>query len=155
MSLIENLNTVPFDLELIVDFDPHGPLSHEDVSEFVEFAGRVERRISELYPTMEFHSSRRISGPYGGKMRGPSVHGTVDVKTFKEAFGDNVERGVSLLFIQFPILPCDAYVKWYQTGDLIVPDTLKDVVQGVYLGRSAIGSFYEKELIVPRNALKY
>ena len=103
------------------------PLGENRLLNLIKIARKIEMTTSWLYP---------------------------DVRTFKKAFGGNIRRGFSVLFPLIPI-PCDAYVKWYQTGDLVVPDTLNDIVKRVYIGRSAIGSFSELDLHVPSEALKY
>lgn len=153
MRLIETWNTVPFDLELIVDFNYYA-CNKENNKKLHEVAGDVRTRIAGAYPTMELHGSTTLSGYYGGEHRGPALHGNTDSKTFKKVFGDNIRRGFSVLVAPICI-PCAAYFKWYQTGDLIVPDSLKDIVKGVYVSRSAIGSFIELNLRVPSNAKDY
>jgi len=78
------------------------------------------------------------------------------VRAFKELFGENIGRGFSLLLPPIPIpIPIDAYVKWYQTGNLLVPNTLKNMVKNVYISRSARGSFGELDLIIPNKGIRY
>jgi hypothetical protein len=97
MELRKSWNTVPFDLELIVNFNYNG-MNKEESRKFNALVEDARRRIAESYPKMELHESTTIMGHYGGKYRGPALHGKTDIKTFKETFGNNIKRGISLVF---------------------------------------------------------
>jgi hypothetical protein len=156
MSIIKTWNTVSFNLELIVDFDYHMHNKEND-RKLHEVTDKVRATVADLYPAIKFSDWNTVSGHYGGKNKGPALVGTTDINTFKEVFGENVKKGISIDFVPFTIvpIPLGVYAKWYQTGDLIIPDSLNDTVKGVYLQRLAKGSFAELKLKVPKNAMKY
>ena len=79
MGLITTWNTIPFYLELIVDFDPHA-MKEEDDIKLYEVTGEARKRIGESYPTMDLDGSTTIWGQYGGEDRGPALHGKTDVR---------------------------------------------------------------------------
>ncbi|MBI5880947.1 hypothetical protein HZB90_02345 [archaeon] len=143
MGLVKTCNTVPFDLELLVDVN-HVPFE-EHQRRAKEIEERTRARICELYPAIK-PSGSYFDGSY-------KIFSTTDPTTFRNVFGD-VGRGVSVMcFPQMFFIPVDLRIKWYQTGDLTVPEGLKDLVRQVYVDREGgIGSFRELHLSVPAGA---
>lgn len=158
MNIIKSWSTVPINLELIVDFDKFreppfdSVINDASIREHDEVTRKARARISESCQTIELNSG----GTYAEGNKGPTLYGETDIKTFRKTFGDNIKRGFSLVLAPLILpIPCEAYIKWYQTGDLIIPDTLKDIIRRVDITRFATGSFRELNLWTPKKARKY
>lgn len=142
MGLIKTWNELYFSLELIV----------KDKQNLNEGIDPLRARISENYPNFNMWGGHYMGEHYKGRVVGPILQGKTDIQSFRQAFGKNVRRGVSCLFPPGLPIPFDIYFKWYQTGDLTIPENLQDLVKNVSIVRPAIGSWAEWNIIVPPKA---
>lgn len=159
MSIIKTWDNVPFELELRITGHYHvnkdggawQSYNDEYWNEIRNFADRTRNRINELYNHLKI--SEPLAGGY--RERGPKLYGETNPRTFKEIFGKNIARGISLVMPPVPILLPFAplignfFTQWYKIGDLVIPKNLDDLVKEVSLSRPAIGSFMKFNLWVP------
>jgi len=147
--LKKTFETVKFSLELITNH-----ASDENLNRIFEEA---EQKVKNLYPQIELDGVRIFGAEYGGKYRGPAILGSVNEIDFRKVFGNRVQRRLTItvgpgIFI----VPLGAYFRWYQTGELNVPDNLKDIAKGIYVYEAGYPSpFGEIRMFKPKNAEQY
>lgn len=152
MGIQETWNNVYFHLELRVNVN-HNATDEENSRKINKVAQEARKIIAKDYQRAYISKELIVKGTYGGESRGPAVYGATDRKTFEETFGD-ISRGISCLVSPLG-LPCEIYVKWYESGNLSIPKELQGIVKGVFLTRFFTESFKEVDLWVPNGAKRY
>jgi len=157
MKFVSTRDTVPFALDLILGFDPnsiHDETPFEEKEKiFDSIVTKVNSSVDEWGFDVVFAKRPETHSYVGAYYRPGVLFGVTDLETFKELFGPNLGSGYAVFFPPKLRIP-RFYVKWHQTGELIVPEDWRDVVKGVYLNRRRTYD-NEKDLTKPRNAKDY
>ena len=165
MEIFQTWNKVDFDLELKgfrnrIEIKEEGAcvsVSHNYSSEEAqEVALNARERIVREYPSIRLYKSLTLIGMCGEKSSsevGPSIKGCTNAESFKQIFGKNIQRGFAGVFA-FPF-PLEIYFKWHQTGSLIVPNNLSDLIEEAYVSRTGRGAFREVQFWTPNKAKDY